>query len=295
MPNNAVLITGASSGIGLHTAVHLAERGFKVYATMRDLRRRGDLDAEAARRNVQLKVLQLDVTQPDDIQRVVNQIVAETGGIYALVNNAGVTLRGYFEDLSDAEIRRIFEANVFGAMAATRAVLPHMRAARRGRIVILSSVGGKMASAALSAYCASKFALEGFGESLALETEPLGIGVSVIEPGIIKTNIWRANRNVAKQAQNPNSPYYAWFQELEQLADQMAETSPTRVEQVAQAIHHALTADTPHLRYLIGWRAQLYFAFRRYLPTALFDAVYKTVVTRRITRQALVVNRRLES
>ena len=280
----AVLITGTSSGIGLHTAVDLAECGLKVYATMRNLDRRCELDAEAARRNVQLEVLRLDVTDEASVQSAVDVVIAESGGIYGLINNAGITLRGYFEDLSDAEIRRAFETNVFGTMAVTRAVLPYMRTAHCGRIVIVTSVGGKMGSLALSAYCATKFALEGFGESLALELGPLGVHVVLVEPGMIKTNIWGTNRHLAQKALDPGSPYRAWFRSSEQLANQFVESSSIRPEQITQAIHRALTADRPRLRYLIGRRAKLFFMLRRYLPGELFDQVYSSVVLRRVAR-----------
>lgn len=284
MAKDVVLITGTSSGIGLQTAVYLAERGFKVYATMRNLSRRDELDAEAARCNVQLEVLQLDVTDKASIQSAVDTIIAESDGVYGLVNNAGITLRGYFEDLSEAEIRRVFETNVFGTMAVTRAVLPHMRTARRGCIVIVASVGGKMGSLALSAYCATKFALEGFGESLALELEPLGVHVILVEPGITRTKIWGANRNVAKRALDPSSPYYAWFRESERLANQFVESSPITLEEVAKTIHQVLTADRPKLHYLIGRRARIFFALRRCLPGELFDRLYFSIVLHRVTK-----------
>ncbi len=284
MAKDAVLITGASSGIGLETAVHLAERGFQVYATMRDLSRRGRLDEVAARRNVPLTVLQLNVTDEVSINTAVRTIVDRSGGIYGLVNNAGIQLRGYFEDLSDAEIRQIFEINVFGTMAVTRAVLPYMRATRRGRIVIITSVGGKMGSLALSAYCASKFALEGFGESLAQELEPLEVRVVMVEPAITKTEIWGTNRGVSRGALDPNSPYYSWFRESERLADRLVESSPTRPVHTAKAVHRALTARRPRLRYMVGWRASLVMALRRYLPGELFERLYFGEAVRRVTR-----------
>jgi NAD(P)-dependent dehydrogenase (short-subunit alcohol dehydrogenase family) len=281
MTDKSVLITGTSSGIGLETAAYLAERGFRVYATMRDLSRREGLDAEAARRNVQLEVLALDVRDRASIRSAVDTVIAETGGFYGLVNNAGIALRGYFEDLSDAEIRRVFETNVFGTMAVTRAVLPHMRTARQGRVVIITSVGGKMATEGLSAYCGSKFALEGFGESLALEMKPQGVHVVLVEPGITKSEIWRANRNVAQGAVVPSSPYYVRFRQTEQLADLLVESSPITYGQIAQVVHKALTTDRPKLRYLVGHRAKLFFTLRRYLPGELFDRLYRSLVSQR--------------
>src|SRR5262245_45268120 len=153
-----VLVTGASSGIGLETAILLAARGYTICATMRDLSRRHVLDAEARQRNLSVQVEALDVTAPAGIEAVVHSLVDRYGGIYGVVSNAGLQVRGYFEDMTDAEIRSVFEVNLFGTMAVVRAVLPMMRAARQGRIVIVTSVGGLLGSLALSAYCASKHA-----------------------------------------------------------------------------------------------------------------------------------------
>lgn len=279
-----MLVTGASSGIGLETAVYLAERGFQVYAGLRNVSRRDRLDAEARRRGVQLDVIPLDVTDEADIQTAVGTIVARAGGIYGLVNNAGIALRGFFEDLADAEIRQVFATNVFGTMAVTRAVLPHMRAARQGRIVIVTSVGGRSGSFALSAYCAAKFALEGFGESLALELSPLGIQVTLVEPGIIKTEIWGANRGIAKGALDPHSAYAARFNEAERLVDWLVASSPTKPVDVARAVHRALTVERAGLRYLVGWRTRLVLAAERYLPGKLYKRLIYDEALRRATK-----------
>ncbi|HEU4760666.1 MAG TPA: SDR family oxidoreductase [Dehalococcoidia bacterium] len=283
--SDTVLITGASTGMGLETAVHLAERGFQVYATMRDLGKRGALDAEAARRGVNLEVLRLDVSDPASIDEAVATIMEQSGGVYAVVNNAGIEMRGFFEDLTDDELRQPFETNVFGTMAVTRAALPHMRAARRGRVVVLSSVGGKIGSMGLSAYCASRFALEGFAESLSQELMPLGIYVSLVEPGITKTNHWASpNHGVAGRATSPESPYHAWFERLETLTRQLVASSPTKPPQVAAAIHTALTAKRPKLRYMVGRRASLVVKLRRYVPEGLFERLYFGTIIRRVTQ-----------
>ena len=271
---NSVLITGTSSGLGLETALYLAQRGVEVYATMRDLSRRDALDAAAARRNVPLQVLPLDVTDPASIQTAVTAVMERAGGIYGLVSNAGIHIGGYFEDLSEEEIRRVFEVNVFGTMAVTRAVLPYMRVARRGRIVIMSSVGGKIASPGATAYCASKFALEGFGESLAQEVRPFGVYVSVLEPGSVTTELYGRNRRVAARALDPESPYYAWFQQLQGLMDQVARTPATSAAEVAEAVYHALTDRRPRWRYVVGRRTKLLITLRRYLPGELFERIW---------------------
>jgi NAD(P)-dependent dehydrogenase (short-subunit alcohol dehydrogenase family) len=267
----------------METALYLAERGFQVYATMRDLARRSELDAEATRRHVAVQVLRLDVTEPGSIQEAVEAVVRESGGVYGLVNNAGLFLRGYFEDLTDAEIRQVFETNLFGTMAVIRAVLPHMRAARRGRIIVISSVAGRIGAPAGSAYSSSRFAQEGFAESLYQELQPLGVYVTLIEPGITKTESWTLDRGVAARARDPASPYYPWFCRSEQLFDRAMQTSPITPRDVAKAVYKALTVARPRLRYIVGRRAELVVALRRYLPNKLFERWYFGEIVRRLT------------
>lgn len=282
-----VLITGASTGLGMETALHLAEKGFRVFATMRNIGDKGRLEEGCARRRVQLEVLQLDINDPESIRCACNEIVEQCGGIYGLVNNAGIGLRGYFEDQSDEEIRQVFETNVFGTMAVTRAVLPTMRKARRGRIVIITSVGGRIASFAVSTYCSTKFAQEGFGEALAQEVAPFGIKVCLVEPAIIKTERWGVNRGIAKRSLDPQSPYFNWFQNAERLADRLVETSPTNPVDVAQSVFKALSAGNPKLRYMVGQRASLVMNLRRYLPSELFERIYFGEAVRRVIKNRL--------
>ncbi len=282
---DSVLITGCSTGLGRETAFYLAERGFQVYATVRDINQVDPLLASARDRNIQLRVLALDVTDRDSTQKAVQTIIAESGKIYGLINNAGVGLRGYFEDLADAEIRQVFEANVFGVMSVTKAVLPYMREARRGRIVFISSIGGRIGSLGVSAYCATKFAVEGFGESLFQELAPLGLSVVLIEPGIIKTERWTTNRGTAKGARDQCSPYYAWFCQAEKESDQLVRASTATAADVAALVHQALTVERPKLRYMIGRKARLAVALRRWLPGELFERIYFGIVMRRVTRR----------
>jgi NAD(P)-dependent dehydrogenase (short-subunit alcohol dehydrogenase family) len=230
-------------------------------------------------------VLQLDITDQESIDKAVEAIIAESGGIYGLINNAGTRLRGCFEDLTDKEIRSLFNTNVFGTMALTRAVLPHMRAAGQGRIVMITSVAGRMGSFGISAYCSTKFAQEGFGESLAQEVAPLGIQVVLVEPGIINTEAWTVNRVMAERAENPRSPYFSWFRRMEKYADKLVQSSPTSPLDVARTVHKALTSKRPRLRYVVGRRAVLVFALRRYLPGEMFERLYFAHVKRQVTKQ----------
>ncbi len=282
--NDSVLITGAGSGIGLETALYLAERGFRVYASVPDLGQRDGVEAVAAERGVSLRVLQLDVTDQRSIQLAVDTIIEEAAGIYGLVHSAGLSLRGFFEDLSETEIRRLFDVNVFGVMEVTKAVLPYMRSARHGRIVIIGSAGGRIASMTLSAYCAGKFALEGFGESLMLELEPLGLHVSLIEPGLVLTPRFTVNRGRATAAIDPNSLYYNWFVQHEKIVDDILRGNRLTPADVAKTVHRSLTVKRPKLRYVVGWRAKLLISLRRHLPGELFEQLYFWQLIRLVTR-----------
>jgi NAD(P)-dependent dehydrogenase (short-subunit alcohol dehydrogenase family) len=280
-----VLITGSSTGLGLETALYLAERGFRVYATMRDMDQRAELLAAAEQRRVELEVLPLDVTDSASIDRAVARVLDETGTVFGLVNNAGLGLRGCFEDLSEAEIRQVFEANVFGTMAVTRRVLPAMRAAGRGRVVTITSVGGRIATFGLSAYCSTKFAQEGFAESLALELAPFGLHSILVEPGMIKTSRWTVNRGTAARALDSESPYSEMFRRHEAISDRFVDSRRTRPVDVAKSVHRALTAKRPRLRYVVGRPAAAAISLRRHLPGELFDRLYFGSLLRQITRE----------
>ncbi len=282
--NKSVLVTGAGTGLGLETALFLAERGFTVYAAVLDCSQQAHVEMHASRRLVRLRTVTLDVTDEATIAAAMGTIVDECGGIYGLVNNAGISLRGYFEDTDEAEIRRVFEVNVFGTMAVTRAALPHMRAARRGRVIFISSVGGRIASLARTAYCASKFGIEGLAEGLAPELELFGIQTSIIEPAIIKTERWTVNRGIARRALDPHSPYHDWFRAEERLADRLVANTPTKPPEVAKTVYQALTTKQPRLRYVVGKRARLTMALRRYTPGEWFDRVYFGAAVRMVTR-----------
>src|SRR5687768_14210006 len=187
-----VLITGTSSGIGLSTAVECAAFGHRVVATMRNVERRGALEAAATARGASVSVEQLDVTSAG-VDAKLRELTLKYGPFFGVVNNAGVAVGGAFEELSETDVRDVFETNVFGLMAVTRAALPSMRACERGRIVNVSSVSGRVGLPALSAYAASKHAVEGFSEALRWEVEPFGVDVCLVEPGSYKTPIFLEN------------------------------------------------------------------------------------------------------
>jgi len=283
---DAVLITGSSTGLGLETALHLAGRGFRVYATIRDLDHRQKVLDAAAARGVELEVVQLDMTDPASIEQAVGAIVDANGTIFGLVNNGGVGLRGCLEDVTDDEVRRLFETNIVGTVAVTRAVLPHMRAAGRGRIVTITSVGGRISAFGVGLYCASKFAQEGLAEALWQEVGHFGIKAVIVEPGIIKTERWGMHRGEATGASDPSSPYYGMFRASEAAADKLVERSRTQPADVAAVVHKAMTAQNPKLRYVVGRPAAVVIKLRRYLPERLFERVYFGTFQKRIGKQA---------
>ena len=279
----AVLVTGASSGIGLETSVHLAERGFRVYPSMRDLDRQGALLEELGRRRASAEVLEVDVTDPVSVRRAVDHILAREGAIHGVVSNAGINIGGFFEELSDEEMRQVLEVNLLGTIAVCREVVPHMREARRGRIVIMSSIAGKIPSLGAISYCTSKFALEGFGETLAQEMSPFGVHVSLVAPGAVKTELFARNRRQARRAAIPGSPYHAWNQRIEAMLEDLGDHPATTLGDVAGAVERALTESKPDLRYVVGRRPKLLLALRRYLPGDLFRRIWTREAVRRVT------------
>ena len=179
-----ILITGTSTGIGLATAVAAAQAGWRTVATMRDPGKAGELRSAAHAAGVAVDVRALDVTNPDSIATCVESVVADLGHLDAVLNNAGAAHVGTIETDDLAAFRACLEVNFFGVVQLTQAVLPHLRAAR-GRLVTVTSVGGVVGQPFNEAYCAAKFAVEGFMESLAPVAATTGVGVSVIEPGAV--------------------------------------------------------------------------------------------------------------
>ncbi len=275
-----VLITGAGSGLGLESALHLAGRGFRVFGTVLTEAEGRNLCEEARQRNVPVKAVRLDVTCQEEIQTVVRSLLAETDRLDALVHFAGMGLRGFFEDLSLEEIRQVYDVNVFGIMALTQAVLPQMRRQRSGRIVITSSVGGRMGTFTVSGYASSKFAVEGFGECFAQEASLFGIHVSMLEPGLIQTPHFTVNRNQARRARDAESVYHPWFLKHERLVDKVLSRNHFSAADVAAVVYKILTARRPRLRYIVGTNAKIVLNLRRYLPGELFERIYWGIVRR---------------
>ena len=244
------IITGSSSGIGFETSVLLARNGFHTYAAVRNLDKSQSLIDIAKKDGLSIQVIELDVSNDKSVEDAINRVLSENKRIDVVVNNAGYVLAGAFEDLSMDEIKSQCETNFFGAIRVIQAVLPTMRNQRNGRIVNVSSMGGRIAIPLDSAYHGTKFALEGLSESLQYELEQFGIKIIIIEPGAIKSNFFN-NLKMASKAQRPDSPYTQMMQKLNAGFSFMLENAPHPVE-VAKVILAAVTSEDPQLRYTVG-------------------------------------------
>lgn len=267
-----VLITGTSTGFGLVTTVELAKRGWNVIATMRDLGKRAGLDRAVAAANVQglVSVEQLDVTDPKSIDAAIARLDAQGRPLDAVVHNAGVAVGGAFEDLSEANIRRVMEVNYFGVLALTQKLLPGFRARRRGRILIVSSESAFAGQPANSPYCASKWAVEGWAESVAYELAPFGIDIILIEPGAYRTNIWESSPRVLPET----SAYRPLLRHLEVTVDTYVAKSARDPIEVAKAIANALDAPRPRFRTAVGPTAKFMHLARGKLPSRTVRKIF---------------------
>lgn len=268
------VVTGSSSGIGFETSIALARKGFRTYATMRNLGKRDTLQSLVDREGLPISIVQLDVTNDNSIKKAIESILSETGGrIDLLINNAGYVLSGFFEDLIVDEIKAQFDTNLFGVVRVTQAVLPTMRKQRSGRIINISSGTGRFGYPGGSAYASSKFALEGLSESMGYELDQFGIKVVLVEPGFIRTNIGN-NMVVAKKAQDPNSPYASMAQMMSSRMKGFIENASTP-DLVANTVVEAATAKDPNLRYLAGKDVEQMVTARKSMSDEDFKNMFK--------------------
>lgn len=239
-PSKTILITGAGQGIGRATVELFSERGWNVAAMVRS-----KPDPYSAG-NGEIKIFTIDVTDPDSVSTGIANAVAGFGRIDVIVNNAGYARAGIFEEQSDDEIRKHFETNLFGAMSVTRAILPHMRANGSGRIINVSSICGRMTLPLLSAYCSTKWALDGFSEALSFELKSIGLKVKIIEPGVIRTKFVG---NTMKLTRDPEiDTYDAFVGNVLPNLKTWEENAPDP-DIVARSIWTAATDIWPRLRY----------------------------------------------
>ncbi len=268
-----VLITGASTGIGRATALRLAKDGWRVFA---GVRREEDAAALRGAGGERLQPLLLDVTDAGQIAAAAAQIEAEAeGGLDALVNNAGVAIPGPLETLAMDDFRRQIEVNMTAHVAVTQALLPSIRTAR-GRIVFISSIGGRVALPLTGAYHAAKFGIEAVGDIFRQELRPWGIKVAIVEPGSIDTPIWERGERTADELATPERESL-YGEVVERYRKVIRETAERGIpaEKVAEAIEHALTARRPRARYLVGLEAKMGARARLLLPTPVFDWIVR--------------------
>jgi NAD(P)-dependent dehydrogenase (short-subunit alcohol dehydrogenase family) len=274
MTKKTVLITGATAGIGRHAALHLAARGHHVIATGRNA---AALDAlvAAARSDWTLDVVRLDVTDAESIAQASEAVRRLTGGrgIDALVNNAGYGLPGPMVELTDEEVRAQFEVNVFGLLAVTRSFAKDMQARGDGRIVNISSIGGRTSFPMFGAYHATKYAVEAMSDAMRVELAPFGVGVAVVEPGPIRTEF--ANRSLAEigKQRTRDTAYGAAYARADALAA-LADRQGVGPEVVSRAIEHAIIARRARRRYVVPARMNVALFFARWTPAAILDFVY---------------------
>jgi NAD(P)-dependent dehydrogenase (short-subunit alcohol dehydrogenase family) len=273
------VVTGSSTGIGFETSLSLARNGFHTYATMRMLE--GSRGSEqitdiAKRENLPLQVIQLDVDNDKSVSDAINTIVKESGRIDIVINNAGYALAGPFEETSNEEIRAQFETNFFGAVRVMQGAIPIMREQRRGKIVNITSMGGRIAVPLDSLYHGTKFALEGLSESLQYELGPFGINIILIEPGAVGSNFWK-NLKIASKTTSPDnidSPYKQIVNNVSESFKQMQQNT-IHPSEVAKVILRAVLSDNPDFRYVVGKDAAAILEARRSMPDREFQRFIK--------------------
>ena len=279
MSQKVAVVTGSSSGMGYETSLILARNGFHTFATMRKVDSGGGAGGSkqiidiAKNENLPLQVIQLDVNDDKSVTDAINRIAKEKDRIDVVINNAGYDLMGALEESSMDEIKEQFETNFFGAVRATKEVLPVMRRQGAGKIVNITSMGGRIAIPLSSSYHGSKFALEGLSESIRYELEPFGIKVILIEPGAVGSNFWK-NIKIAKSSSDSNSPYTQFGNKILKAYEQM-EQNTISPSVIAKTILDAVTSNYPQLRYVVGEDAAKTLEARKNMPDNEFGDLIK--------------------
>lgn len=259
-----ILITGASTGIGKAAAELFFERGWNVVATMRT--------PKTERKDPRWLCTRLDVTDAASIKSALDQAIAQFGKIDVLVNNAGYGLSGTFESMTEEKIQRQFETNVFGLMRVSRAVLPHFRQNKAGTLINVASMGGRLTFPFYSIYHATKWAVDGFSESLSFELEAIGIKVKIIEPGAIKTDFYDRSAEFAHD--RALTEYNGIVDKAVPRMNKVgAKAAPAKT--VADAIYAAATDGSSKLRYLVGSDAKGLLAVRALIPNTAYRSLVK--------------------
>ncbi|EEL98971.1 SDR family oxidoreductase [Bacillus mycoides] len=271
MNKKIAIITGASSGFGLLTTLELAKKDYFVIATMRNLEKQIDLISQATKLDLQqnIKVKQLDVTDQGSIHNF-QLFLNEINRIDILINNAGYANGGFIEEIPVEDYRKQFETNLFGAISITQLVLPYMRKQKSGKIINISSISGKVGFPGLSPYVSSKYALEGWSESLRLEVKPFGIDVALLEPGSYNTNIWEVGKQLAENQSDTTSPYKEYMDKIQKHINNGNDTLGNPMD-VANKIVEIAEARRTTLRYPIGKGVKFMIFAKKVLPWRLWE------------------------
>lgn len=272
-----VFITGATDGLGRATALLLAQRGYRVFAAGRSPEKRAQIDTIAREQRLPLETLELDVCSDSSVERAVTSVLGRADGLDVLFNNAGVNFSAAVEDLRMEDWRRQFETNFFGVLRVTKAILPHMRERRRGRIIMMSSVSGFVTAPTQGAYSGSKFALEALSNALRLELYPFNIQVVLIEPGYIITGIQQAAMELSKpylekMQSGPYAPLYECFLASVTGARTRSKTTP---EDCAEVVLRAVGAPNPKIRYVVTQLGVFAKWAKRLLPDKAVDRIFR--------------------
>ena len=271
MTSPITVVTGANSGIGRATALHLAANGHRVFGTVRAFDRAEKLLALAEQQGVEIELAELDVADDASVERGFADILERAGRVDHLVNNAGVGGNGVVEECSSEQFLDVMNIDLVGAIRCSRAVLPQMRERGSGTIVNVTSVAGRFGAMAQAPYVASKWALEGVSEEMALELAAFGIRVAIVEPGVTKSAIF--GKNI--EAPNDTGAYGAHYQRMFQMYAAGIQQATDAVE-VARIIQRAIETDEPELRYQVSWGAAEMVAGRDAMSAADWFALGAT-------------------
>ena len=266
------LVTGSSSGIGFETSLALARNGFYTFASMRDVKKSKEIKAISEKENLDLEVLALDVDSEESVNEAMKTILKKNQRIDILVNNAGYGMWGTVEDVSVDEFKEQFETNFFSVIRMIHKVAPIMREQGSGYIVNVSSVAGKIGFPVSPAYISSKFALEGLSESLRFELMPFGVNVTVIEPGVIKTNFFDSMK-LAKNSQHDSA--YTRITEKVISGVKMMREMGTHPKEVAGTIIKAIKEEKPLPRYIVGNDAMMFLEAKKMKTDIEFENYLK--------------------
>lgn len=284
MSQKIAVVTGSSSGVGLETSLALARNGFHTYATMRNIEGGGAKQiAEVAKNeNLPLEIIQLDVNSDKSVTDAINRIAKEKDRLDIVVNNAGYDLMGALEETSIDEIKAQFETNLFGAVRVMQRVIPIMREQKSGKIVNITSLGGRISFPLNSAYHATKFALEGLSESIQYELEHFGIRIIIVEPGGVGSNFLKNLKWALKASDPSNSPYRSIQTSMLEFFKQWAQNL-THPSEVAKVILKAVTSDNPDFRYVVGNDAVTTLEARR----SMSDREFENMIKKQINQESV--------